>query len=244
MSWLNRPNISLALLDAGRTYSAFWSKKTWRTTESLFFTSTVFSPSSSMAGTHCFSSAVHISSLLVDFKTHVTAFWVSSTLVTVNKNRLFSCKTLMRTVQETSIATSVTWRQSVTRPVPLCLSTRKMKDLANKTNLVHNLFLVHLSASACFGRRWAHHQEKQLCLCNTWYLSFCVDDCLVCRLHPAYQRVIHTITNAKCRINTLVSPDDEPIVARNTYRLINILRINCAPSWFYLQVAYYLIHKL
>ena len=27
----------------------------------------------------------------------------------------------------------------------------------------------------------AHHQEKQLCFCDTWYLLFCVDDCLVCR---------------------------------------------------------------
>jgi len=27
----------------------------------------------------------------------------------------------------------------------------------------------------------AHHREKQLCLCDTWYLLFCVDDCLVCR---------------------------------------------------------------
>jgi len=29
--------------------------------------------------------------------------------------------------------------------------------------------------------------------------------------------------------------DDGPIVAWNTWRLINILRINCAPSWFCLQ---------
>jgi len=46
----------------------------------------------------------------------------------------------------------------------------------NKTNLVYNLFLVYLSISTCFGRPCAHHQEKQLCLCNTWYLLFCVDD--------------------------------------------------------------------
>jgi len=29
-------------------------------------------------------------------------------------------------------------------------------------------------------------------LCDTWYLLFCMDDCLVCRVHPAYQTVIHT----------------------------------------------------
>ena len=53
----------------------------------------------------------------------------------------------------------------------------------NKANLVHNLFLVYLSISTCFTRLCAHHQEKQLCLCDTWYMLFCVDDCLVCTLH-------------------------------------------------------------
>jgi hypothetical protein len=43
---------------------------------------------------------------------------------------------------------------------------------------VHNLFLVYLflvylSISTCFGRLCAHHQEEQLCLCDTWYLLFC-----------------------------------------------------------------------
>jgi hypothetical protein len=45
----------------------------------------------------------------------------------------------------------------------------------------------------------------------------------------------HRITSTKCRINTAVSSDDEHIVARSMQRLINILRINCAPSWLYLQ---------
>jgi len=49
--------------------------------------------------------------------------------------------------------------------------------LVNKANLVHNLFLeylflVYLSISTCFGLLCAHHQEKQLCLCDTWYLLF------------------------------------------------------------------------
>jgi len=39
---------------------------------------------------------------------------------------------------------------------------------------VHNLFfvylfLVYLSISTCLGRLCAHHQEKQLCLRDTWY---------------------------------------------------------------------------
>jgi len=57
---------------------------------------------------------------------------------------------------------------------------------------------------------------------------------------PAYQSHSHRIKSAKCRINTVVSPDDGHIVAQNMWRLtnilsINVLRKNCAPSWHYLQ---------
>jgi hypothetical protein len=70
----------------------------------------------------------------------------------------------------------------------LCSVDRaSLYNLVNKANLVQNLFLVYLflvylSISTCFGRLCAHHQEKQLCLCDTWYLLFCTDDCLVCRV--------------------------------------------------------------
>jgi hypothetical protein len=94
------------------------------------------------------------------------------------------------------------------------------------------LILVYLSISTCCGRLCAHHQEKHLCLCDTWYLLVCVGDCLLCSILDSHP---HRITITKCRINTVVSPDDGNIVARNTYRLINILRINCAPSWLYLK---------
>ena len=97
--------------------------------------------------------------------------------------------------------------------------------LVNKANLVHNLFLVYLSISTCFVLLCAHHQEKQRCLCDTWYLLFCVDDCLVCSSisscipdsHP------HRITSTKRHINTVVSPDDGHIIARNMQILINML---------------------
>jgi len=54
-------------------------------------------------------------------------------------------------------------------------------------------------------------------LCDTWYLSLCVDDCLVCRVQPAYLCGRHPprVTNTKCRIDTVISPDDWHIVARN-----------------------------
>jgi hypothetical protein len=94
-------------------------------------------------------------------------------------------------------------------------------NLVNKTNLVHILFLVYLSISTCFGRLFFHHQEKQLCFCDTWYLLFCTDDCLVCRVKSKFippcipDSHPHTITSTKCRKSTVNSPDDEPIVARN-----------------------------
>jgi len=45
-------------------------------------------------------------------------------------------------------------------------------NLVNKTHFVHNLFLVYLSISTCFWRLCAHHQEKQLCSCDTWYCMY------------------------------------------------------------------------
>jgi len=92
----------------------------------------------------------------------------------------------------------------------LCFVDRaSLYNLVNETNLVHNLFLVYLSISTCFGQVWAHHQEKQLCLCDTCYcysvwMTVCIPDS-----HP------HRITSNKCRINAIVSPDNGFIVARN-----------------------------
>ena len=111
--------------------------------------------------------------------------------------------------------------------------------LVNKANFVDNFFLVYLSISTCFGPLCAHHQEKQLCLCDTSYLLSCVDDCLVCRSICSCTPDSHPrrITSTKCCMNTVVSPDDGHIVAQNMQRLINILRIsmlriNCAPSLY------------
>jgi hypothetical protein len=46
---------------------------------------------------------------------------------------------------------------------------------------------------------------------------------------------IHSTLHTKYPKIKVVSTDDGSIVARNMYRFINILRINCAPSWLYLQ---------
>jgi len=49
-------------------------------------------------------------------------------------------------------------------------------------------------------------------LCNSWYMLFCVDDLLVCRVIPESHP--HRVTGTKCCKNTVVSPDDRQIVAK------------------------------
>ena len=59
------------------------------------------------------------------------------------------------------------------------------------------IFLICLLFfSTCFEQLCAHHQEKISYLCDTWYLSLYIDDCLLCRtewnsFRPAYQTVIY-----------------------------------------------------
>jgi len=58
---------------------------------------------------------------------------------------------------------------------------------SKKNQLGAQFFLVCLFLfCTCFGRLCAHHQEKQLYLCDAWYLLFCMDDCLVCALHNSH----------------------------------------------------------
>ena len=57
------------------------------------------------------------------------------------------------------------------------------------------LFLL----SACFGRLCAHHQEEQLCFCDTWYLSFYVDDSQVCRV---FHSTLHIRQSSKLTLFT------------------------------------------
>jgi hypothetical protein len=83
--------------------------------------------------------------------------------------------------------------------ISICLTELKdPRSFVNETNLVHSLFLVYLSISTCFERLWVHNQEKQLCFCDNWYLLFCVDDCLLCRVC----RVDHCLVCRVCVIHT------------------------------------------
>jgi hypothetical protein len=87
-------------------------------------------------------------------------------------------------------------------------------NLVNKAKLVRK-FLVYLFLfSTCFGRLCAHHQEKQLYLCDSWYFySVWMTvwyEPLISDSHP------HRVTSTKCCINRAVSLYDGHIVARNT----------------------------
>jgi hypothetical protein len=51
----------------------------------------------------------------------------------------------------------------------LCFVDRaSLYNLVNKANFVHNSFFLYLSISTCFGQLRAHHQKKELGLCDTW----------------------------------------------------------------------------
>ena len=71
--------------------------------------------------------------------------------------------------------------------------------------------------STCFGQPCAHHQEIQLYQ-YIWYMLLCIDDRLVCRFgwdtcapDGHLYRVIYT----RCHIDTINSPDDGHMAARN-----------------------------
>jgi hypothetical protein len=91
------------------------------------------------------------------------------------------------------------------------LNTLSLKNnvpcrLVNKANFVHNIFLLYLWIPTRFGRIYAHHHEKQLCSCDTWYLLFCVDDCLVRRvawnsIHSTLHTRQPTIQNNKYQMS-------------------------------------------
>jgi len=52
-----------------------------------------------------------------------------------------------------------------------CIIFCKQNQLGVQIFLICLLFL-----STCFGQLCAHHQKKIPYLCDTWYLSLCIDD--------------------------------------------------------------------
>jgi len=86
---------------------------------------------------------------------------------------------------------------------------RRIRSLVNKANLVHNLFLVYLFVA---------------------YLSISTCFGRLCPHHQEKQPYL-------CHIWYLLFCVDDCLVRQDIHpnRLINILRINCTPSWLYLQ---------
>ena len=78
---------------------------------------------------------------------------------------------------------------------------------------------------SCVSWWWTHSSPKHVEKRTKHTKKNCVDDCLVCRVHPAYQSHPYRVTSTKCRIDTVISLDDGHTVARNMYsKEINILR--------------------
>ena len=96
--------------------------------------------------------------------------------------------------------------------VAMATCSQLIRLFLNETNLVHVLFLVYFVnffiTSTCFGPPQVHHQEGQLYKCDTWYLTLWYAGCI-----PDSQ--LYSITSTKCRINTVVPPDDGPREVRN-----------------------------
>ena len=85
------------------------------------------------------------------------------------------------------------------------------------------LFLICLLLfSTCFGQLCAHRQVKIPYLCDTWYFHSIWttvryagrnENCFHSACIPDSH--LYRVTNTRCRVGTLFSPDDGHIVARN-----------------------------
>ena len=127
--------------------------------------------------------------------------------------------------------------QDPTAPTNTCQPDKQRQShfsrhFCKQNQLGAQIFLICLWLfSTCFGQLCAHHQEKIPYLCDTcrkckaeWNIPPCIPD-----------SHLYRVTNARCRIGTVFSPDDEHTFARNMYRkAINILK-NCLQIWFCLQ---------
>ena len=86
------------------------------------------------------------------------------------------------------------------------------------TNLAPNSYTCLFQFSACFEQPSAHHQESQLYQYDLWYMSLYVGGRVVMQVpsKPALPHGhLHRVTYTRGRIDTIDSPDDEHLVARN-----------------------------
>jgi len=73
-------------------------------------------------------------------------------------------------------------RMKTTRQILCFVDRASVSNLVNKANLMHNFswnvyfFPLHVSGD------YVPIIRRNNYLCDAWYLLFCVDDCLVCRV--------------------------------------------------------------
>ena len=92
-----------------------------------------------------------------------------------------------------------------------------------------NFLIMFIAYLYMFRATVCPSSEKIPYLCDTWYLSLYIDDCLVCKaewIPPCIpDSHLYRVTNTRCRVGTVCFPADGHIVAWNMYRkAINILR--------------------
>jgi len=102
------------------------------------------------------------------------------------------------------------------------LHFRILKDhgLCNeKTNLMHNLFLVYFVNLYMFRAYLGPSSGGKAYVYNNWYLLFFLDDCLLSWLDSSPTRTteirLKGIISTNCYIHTALPPDDGPRYARN-----------------------------
>ena len=71
----------------------------------------------------------------------------------------------------------------------ILLTVQPCKIFCKQNQLGAQIFLICLLLfSTCFEQLCTRHQEKIPYLCDTWYLSLYIDDCLVCRAAALHTR--------------------------------------------------------
>ena len=103
-------------------------------------------------------------------------------------NRIYFWQNLSQDISIAQHCASL-WLHSNTKCSQLMVHRHRQPIFCEQNQLGAQIFLICLLLfSACFGQLCVHHQEKIPYLCDTWYLSLCMDGCLVCRTEALHTR--------------------------------------------------------
>jgi len=93
------------------------------------------------------------------------------------------------------------------------------------------LLSIFISNSLHVSGEYVPIFRRSYCIYATRYFALCMGGCLVCSWQPPIQSAKY-----QCRIDTVISPDDGHIVARNMQKSWNkYTKKLCAPSWLHLK---------